>query len=183
MNTAVLVQCPVIVAAMIGASLAQASTLTRDDYNAEKARIAHEYTVEDSRCGVLAGHAKDECASDARFNEKVALANLEYRFTGSKSDERRYVAAKEQADTAVAREKCEAVKAGDKVACMKQAGAGPINAPAQATKGKLAGDTRSDASKSAQGPDYALALKRCDSFDGETKSACIISVKAKFGKS
>ncbi len=182
-NKSVLVKCPVIVAAMIGSSLAQASTLTRDDYNAEKTRIESEYRAGDLRCGVLAGHAKDQCVQEATFNEKVALANLEYRYTGAKSDERKYVTVKAEADYAVAKEKCEVRTGSDKAMCMKEARSAQAKSLPDVKTGKEAGNSGGNAAKKAQGPDYEVALKRCDTFDGETKTACIISVKAKFGRS
>jgi hypothetical protein len=183
MNKSVLVKCPVIVAAIIGTSLAQASTLTRDDYNAEKTRIEGEYRAGDARCGVLAGHARDECVQEAKFNEKVALANLEYRYTGAKSDERRYVTAKSEADAAVAKEKCEVRTGRDKDACMQAARSAQAQSLPDVKTGNAVGNAVGKTAKKAQGPDYEVDVKRCDTFDGETKTACIISVKAKFGKS
>jgi hypothetical protein len=183
MSTYVFVKYPVIVAAVAGFSIAQASTLTRADYNAEKARIEDEYKAGDSRCGVLAGNAKDNCVQEAKFSEKVALANLEYRFTGDKSDERKYVAVKGEADYAVAKEKCSVTTGKDKDLCMQKASLARANSLPDAKTSQEVGKSHMVTAKRAQGPDYEVAVKRCDQFDGDTKSACIISVKAKFGKS
>jgi hypothetical protein len=182
-NRSVLSQYLVIVAAMAGASLTQASTLTREDYDAEKTRIEDAYRAGDARCGVLAGHARDACVQDAKFNEKVALANLEYRFTGTKSDERTYMTVKAEADAAVAKEKCEVRTGSDKAACLKEASSARAKSLPDVKRVKESPNTGNSAGKHAQGPDYEVALKRCDGFDGENKTACIVSVKAKFGKS
>jgi hypothetical protein len=183
MNRYVFVKCTVIVAAIFGCSLARASTLPRADYDAEKIRIGNEYRARASRCGVIVANAMDDCAREAKFSEKVALADLEYRFTGTEKDRSMYMTVKAEADYNVAKEKCDVSTGKDKGVCMQQAKLARTNSLPYVKKEREAVDTHHGVAKNGQGPDFNVALKRCDIFDGDTKSACIISAKAKFGKS
>ena len=183
MNASAYVKHTVTLTAIIGFSLAQGSTLPRADYNAEKVRIGNEYKAADTRCGVLAGHARDECVQEAKFSEKVALADLEYRFTGAMSDERKYETVKAEADYAVAMEKCGVQTGKDKDVCIQEAKSTRTKSLPYVKMSGDAGKSGMERAKATQSRDYEVAMKRCDIFQGETKSGCIISVKAKFGKS
>jgi hypothetical protein len=174
---------PLVVAAILGFSLAHAGTLSRADYDAEKTRISADYKTEDARCDALAGNGKDVCVQQAKANQKVARADLEYRFSGTKSDERKSMTAKAEADYAVAKEKCGAKAGNEKDACVQEAKAVQTKALADVKLGKEVGDARTDAANDGRDADYKVAIQRCDSFAGSTKTDCINAAKVKFDKS
>jgi len=183
MNKTLLVKSPLIVAALLGLSLAQASTVSRADYDAEKTRIGAEYKADDARCDALAGNGKDVCVQQAKATEKVARADLEYRYTGTKSDARKAMVARAEAIYAVANEKCGALAGNGKDVCAQEAKAAETKALADVKMGKEIGDARTDAANDNRDADYKVAIERCDSYAGETKASCITAAKIKFDKS
>jgi len=183
MHKSVHMICPLFAAAIVALSLAQASTITRADYDAEKDRIGVEYKSDGARCDTLAGIVKDVCVQEAKATQKVALADLEYRFTGTKSDGRNAMTARAEGNYAVAREKCDAKAGNDKDVCVQEAKAVQTKAIAEVTLGKAIGDARTDAANDGRDADYKVAIERCDSYAGETKTSCIHAAKVKFDKS
>jgi hypothetical protein len=183
MNKTLLIKSPLIAAAMLGLALAQATTVSRTDYNADKTRISAEYKADDARCDALTGNGKDVCVQQAKANEKVARADLEYRFTGTKSDARKATTARAEAQYAVAKEKCGARTGDEKNVCVQEAKAAQTKALAEMKMGKEVGDARTDAANDSRDADYKVAVERCDYYSGDTKSSCLTAAKAKFDKS
>ena len=54
-----------------------AQSMSKDDYKAEKDKIAAEYKSGKAGCSSLAGNAKDICVAEAKGKESVAIAELE----------------------------------------------------------------------------------------------------------
>ncbi len=61
-----------VVAALLVLPVAQAATMTKAEYKADKTRISADYKVDKAACASLAGNAKDICVEEARAKEKVA---------------------------------------------------------------------------------------------------------------
>ena len=183
MHKTLLIKSSLIVAAMLALTLAQAGTVSRVDYKADKARISAEYKADDARCATLAGNGKDVCVQEAKANAKVARADLEYRFTGAKSDARKAKTAKAEAEYAVAKEKCGAKTGNEKGVCVQEAKAAQTKALADVKLGKEVGDARTDAVNGNRDADYKVAVERCDSYAGETKTSCVAAAKVRFDKS
>lgn len=183
MNKTLMIKSPLILVAVLGFSLVHAGNISRADYNAEKTRIGDEYKAEDTRCDALAGNGKDVCVQEAKAHEKVARADLEYRYTGKKSDRRNAMTARAESDYAVAKEKCNSMAGNDKDVCVQEAQAAQTKALADVKLGKEVSDARTDAANDSREADYKVAIDRCDSYAGATKADCVNAAKAKFGKS
>ncbi|MEN9420361.1 MAG: hypothetical protein RI988_3982 [Pseudomonadota bacterium] len=65
---------------------AYADTMSKGDYAAGKTRIGAAYKADVSACASRAGNAKDICLQEAKGKERVALAELEYGYTGKQAD-------------------------------------------------------------------------------------------------
>jgi len=183
MNHTLLVKTPCILVALLGLSLAQATTISRGDYEAEKTRIAGDYKIDDTRCAALSGNGKDVCVQQAKASEKVSRADLEYRYTGTREDARKAMVARAEANYAVADEKCNALAGNGKDVCAQEAKAAESKALADVKMGKEISEARTDAAKEGRDADYKVAIERCDSYAGDTKASCITAAKARFDKS
>ncbi|MDP3651908.1 MAG: hypothetical protein Q8R67_09520 [Rhodoferax sp.] len=125
-----------IVAALLALPVAQAATMTRDDYKAGKDRISADYKADKAACAPLAGNAKDVCVEEAKAKEKVARAELEYSYTGKPADQTKVMEVKAKTAYAVAKEKCDDLKDKDKDVCIKDAKAAEAKALADIKMGK-----------------------------------------------
>ena len=56
-----------------------ASTMTKDEYSAQKSRVEADYKSARKACDASSGNAKDICVEDAKGREKVAMAELDYK--------------------------------------------------------------------------------------------------------
>ena len=86
MNTSRNFKASLIVAALLSFSVAQAATLTKAEYKAEKTRISAEYKLDEKACDAFNDNAEDICEEEAKAKEKVALAEREYRYTGKAAE-------------------------------------------------------------------------------------------------
>ena len=172
-----------VAAAFIWCPFAFAGAISHDEYSSEKTRIKDEHKSAESSCDSLAGNGKDVCREEAKANEKVAFANLEYRYSGSKSDGRKALTVKAETDYAVAKEKCGAMTGNEKDVCVQEAKAEKTKALADIKLGKVVSAARNDAASDSRDADYKVAIDICDSYSGDAKSNCIAAAKAKFGKS
>ncbi len=111
---------------------AMAQGMSTNEYKADKKGIAAEYKSAKSNCDSFSGNVKDRCKAEARGNEKIAKAELEFRY--KPTDKTRYDArvAKAQADYAMAKEQCDDKAGNVKDVCLKQAKAAEISAKADA---------------------------------------------------
>ncbi|MBW4049159.1 MAG: hypothetical protein HIU89_14895 [Proteobacteria bacterium] len=171
-----------VAATMLLLSAAQAATITKADYQASKTRISADYKADKTACAPLAANAKDICIEEAKANEKVARAELEYSFTGKSRDRNMVLVAKAESTYAVAKEKCDDKAGNDKDVCVKEAKAVEVKALTDAKLGKEIGDARKDATDEKRDADYKVAIEKCGALAGDAKAACVTSAKAKFGK-
>ncbi|OGB28816.1 MAG: hypothetical protein A3F78_07310 [Burkholderiales bacterium RIFCSPLOWO2_12_FULL_61_40] len=125
-----------IVAALLALPVAQAATMSKDDYKAGKDRIGADYKADKEACAPLADNAKDVCVEEAKAKEKVARAELEYSYTGKPSDQTKVMEVKAKTAYGVAREKCDDLKGTEKEVCVKEAKAARTKALADIKMGK-----------------------------------------------
>jgi hypothetical protein len=182
MNKHLKLKSSLILAGMLALPMAQAASVTKTDYNAAKTRIAAEYKTDKTGCASLAGNAKDVCVEQAKGKQKVALAELEYSYTGKPADQTKVRVAKAEADYAVAKEKCDDLAGNPKDVCVKEAKAVEVKALADARMGKEIGAAQTDAADAKRDADYKVAVEKCDALAGDAKASCLSSAKARFGK-
>ena len=171
------------VAAMLALPLAHAANMDKADYKAGKSRISAEFKAGKAACASLAGNAKDVCIEEAKAKEKVALAELEYAYTGKPKDQTKVLTAKAESTYAVAKEKCDDKAGNDKDVCVKEAKAIEVKALTDAKMGKQIGEVKKDGADDKRDADYKVAAEKCDALAGDAKASCVASAKAKFGKS
>jgi hypothetical protein len=171
------------VAAMLVLPLAQAATMSKADYRADKARISATYKADKAACATFSDNAKDICIEEAKAKEKVARAELEYGYTGKAKDQNKVLVAKAESSYAVAKERCDDKAGNDKDVCVKEAKAVEIKALADARMGKQISEAKTDAAQEKRDADYKVAVEKCDSLAGDAKATCVTAAKARFGKS
>jgi hypothetical protein len=171
-----------VTAALLAVPLAQAANMSKADYSAGKTRIKAEYKAAKAACGTQTGNAKDICIEEGKAKEKVALAELEYGYTGKEADRNKVLTAKADSTYAVAKERCDDLSGNPKDVCVKEAKAVQIKALADAKMGKEIGEARKDAAVDKRDADYKVAIEKCDALSGDAKSSCVSSAKTTYGK-
>ena len=181
-----------------------AQNMSKEAYKAAEDRIAAEYTTDKAKCDPLSGNTKDICNAEAKGKEKVAKAELEARYEPTAKNHYKALAAKAEADYAVANEKCDDKLGNDKDVCVKEAKAVETRLKADAEaqmktseankaaseksteaskKAKAEGaEARQDAATDKRDADYAVAKEKCDSLASSAKDTCLNEAKAKFHK-
>jgi len=176
LNAALLATC------LLALPAAYATTMTKADYKASKSRISADYKTDKAACASLTANAKDICMQEAKGKEKVALAELEYGYTGKAADRNKVLVAKAESAYAVAKERCDDKSGNAKDVCVKEAKAVEIKALADAKMGKEIGEAKKDAAADKLDADYKVAIEKCDALAGEPKNTCVAAAKTKFGK-
>jgi hypothetical protein len=171
-----------LAASVVALPAAYAATMTKADYAAGKSRISADYKTDKAACATQAGNAKDICMQEAKAKERVALAELEYGYTGKAADHNKVLVAKAESAYAVAKERCDDQAGNAKDVCVKEAKAVEIKALADAKMGKEIGEAKKDAAADKFDADYKVAIEKCDALAGDAKSSCVAAAKAKFGK-
>jgi len=171
-----------LVAALLSFSVAQAATLTKADYKAEKTRIGADYKVDKKACDAFKDNAKDICVEEAKAKENIARAELEYGYTGKTADQTKVLEAKAKSAYAVAKEKCDDQAGNAKDVCVKEAKAVEVKALADAKLGKQIGEAKKEAAEDKSDANFKVAVEKCDALAGDAKTSCVASAKAKFGK-
>jgi hypothetical protein len=171
-----------LAASVVALPAAYAATMTKADYAAGKSRISADYKTDKAACATQAGNAKDICMQEAKAKERVALAELEYGYTGKAADHNKVLVAKAESAYAVAKERCDDQAGNAKDVCVKEAKAVEIKALADAKMGKEIGEAKKDAAADKLDADYKVAIEKCDALAGDAKSSCVAAAKAKFGK-
>lgn len=107
-----------------------AQTLSKDEYKADKDKIAAEYKSASAACSSSTGNARDICMVEAKGKQKIATAELDARNKPSAKASKAVSTAKADADYALAKEKCDDKAGNDKSACVKEAKAAQAQAKA-----------------------------------------------------
>jgi hypothetical protein len=182
-----------------------AAEMSKDDYNAGKARLSAQYKSARAGCDAYAGNARQVCVADAKGKEDVDRAELEAAYKPGNKARYNVRVAKADAAHSVARQKCDDKAGNVKDVCLKEAKAAEVAAKADAkalltaedanekaaeTSAKAnrqasekGVDARRDAASNKRDADYAVALEKCDSFSGDAKTACVRDARARFGRS
>ena len=182
MNTSLNFKASLIAAALLSFSVAQATTLTKAEYKADKTRISADYKVDKKACDAFKDNAKDVCVQEAKAKESVARAELEYSYTGKAADQTKVLEAKAKSAYAVAKEKCDDQAGNAKDVCVKEAKAVEVKALADAKLSKTIGEAKKEASADKSDANYKVAVEKCDALAGDAKTSCVTAAKAKFGK-
>jgi hypothetical protein len=178
---------------LMSSAAAMGAAMSKDDYKANKDRIAADYKAAKADCGSYAGNAKDVCMADAEGKDKVAKAQLEAAYEPTLKNQYEVSIATAEGRYAVASEKCDALAGNTKDVCVKQAKADEIGAKADAEAwlktaqaGQVAGDkaatARADATADKLDADYSVAKEKCDTYAGDAKANCLADAKSRYGK-
>jgi hypothetical protein len=182
MKTHFNLKASIVLAALFCLPAAQAALTSKDDYKAQKTRIAADYKTEKAACAPMSGNAKDICVEEAKAHEKVALAEAEFAHTGSSSDGNKVTVARAESAYAVAKEKCDDKAGNDKDICVKEAKAAETKILADVKMGKKVDAAMQDDLKTQRDANYKVSIEKCESLAGDAKSNCITNVKATYGK-
>lgn len=172
-----------LIAGVVALPLANAGTMTKTEYRADKSRIEADYKTDMVACGKLAGNTLDICGEEAKARQKVARAGLEHAHTGKTSDGNKLLVAKAESAYAVAKAKCDDKPGNIKDVCITEAKALETKALADARLGMQIGAARKDAATEKRDADFKVAAEKCDAMDGASKDRCVAAAKLKFGKS
>ncbi len=167
-----------IVAFAFAAPMAQAATISKTEYDATTTRVDADYKADEKACAALAGNAKDVCIEQAKAKQKVALAELEYQYSGKPDDQNKVLVAKAESAYDVAKEKCDDKAGNDKDVCVKQAEAAKTKALADAK----VSEAKTDAAQAKRNADYKVALEKCDALSGSAKESCIATAKSNYSQ-
>lgn len=141
MNKLIMTTIAAAVALAFSTGAMAASTMSKDEYTADKNKIAAELKAAKASCGSQKANAKDICIAEANGKEKVAKAELEARYMPSDKNSRAVKTAQASADYGVAKEKCDDKAGADKKACVKDAKAAEAKAKADAKAPAPSADT------------------------------------------
>ena len=182
MKTSFNLKASLVVATLLSLSVAQAATISKDQYKADKTRISADFKADKAACAALSANAKDICVQEAKAKETVARAELEYSYSGKAGDRTKVLEAKAKSAYAVAKEKCDERAGNAKDVCVKEAKAVEVKALADIKLGKKIGEAKKEASDDKRDANYKVAVEKCDALAGNTKTNCVAAAKAKFGK-
>jgi len=167
--------------AFVGGS-ALAAPMTDADYRGAKERIAAEYKAAAAACDKLRDNARDVCREQARGQERIAGAELEYNRSGEQKDATRLANEKADAEFRVAKERCDDRTGNDQDVCITEAKTAHTKALADARMRQRVGEARRDAAEDKREADHKLAREKCDALTGDSKARCLADAKARFGK-
>lgn len=159
------------------------AAMSKAEYKADKTTIASTYKADKSACARLTDNAKDICVEEAKAKEKVALAELEFNYTGKPADQTKLRTTQAKTAYAVAKERCDDKSGNDKDVCVKQAKAVEAAALADAKLVKAVNKAEAKAVDTKVDANYKLALEKCDALSGDAKTNCVAAAKARFDKS
>jgi hypothetical protein len=182
MNKFKTINATLLATCLLALPAAYAATMTKADYAAGKTRISANYKADEAACASQAANAKDICMQEAKGKDKVALAELEYGYTGKATDGNKVLVVKAESAYAVAKERCDDQSGNAKDVCVKEAKAVETKALADAKMGKEIGEARKDAAVDKRDADYKVAIEKCDALAGDAKDGCVAAAKSTFGK-
>jgi hypothetical protein len=157
-----------------------ATPLPKPTYDAAKSELKTSYKTERAACDSMAGNAKDICVTTAKGREEVAMAHLEYQYTGKSSDRAALLKARYEARYEIAEERCDDLGAQQKDVCVAEAKAERDKGKAAAKASKDVDAALEDAQTAAVKADYKVARERCDSLGGDNKDVCLATARARF---
>jgi hypothetical protein len=159
---------------------ASAAAGDRGAYDQAKASAKSTYETDRKACDAMNGNAKDICVAEAKAKRTKTEENAEAGWKGT--PKAREDAAHESAEAKykVAKERCDTKAGNDKDVCVKEAKAAMTKTEADAKAMRKSTDAHMDASKDKKEADYKVATEKCDSLEGDAKSSCVASAKARY---
>jgi hypothetical protein len=177
-----MIHLTLMIAAMFAVTTAHAETMTKASYKAAKERINADAKTDKAACAAMSGNAKDICSEETKAKDKVAMAELEFAYTGKAADRTKIQVVKADTAYAVAKERCDDLAGNPKDVCVKEAKAVQTKAQADAKLGKEVGAARKEATADKLDADYKVAIEKCGALAGDAKTRCVDSAKQSFGK-
>lgn len=162
----------------LGASAA--TTMAKGTYDGAKDDIKATYNVAHDQCLTKSGNEKDVCMEVVKGQEKIALAHLEYHYTGKEKDRLKLHEAIYDARYDVAKEKCDDLSGDAKDVCVREAKTERDKAKASTKLDKKVTQAFTDAEAAMRKADYKLAKEKCDTLSGDKKDICEVSVKSRY---
>lgn len=167
-------------ASLLLAGAAQASNFSKAVYNGAKDDIKSTFRAEHDACKSLSGNARDICVKQAKGHEKVALARLEFDYSGQAADEVKWLKARHEARYDIATERCDDLAGDAKSLCVQEAKTARDKAKADVKLAKKVTQAVEEAESARIKADYKLARERCDTLGGDARDVCVASAKARF---
>jgi len=164
------------------AGMAQAANFSKSVYDGAKDDIKKTYKVDKDACDQLSGNAKDICVKEAKGREDVALAQLEYNYSGNAKDEAKLIEARYEARYDVAKERCDDRSGEAKDVCQREAKTSYEKAKAELKMNKKVAAAVDDAEETRVKADYKLAAEKCNTLSGDAKDVCVNSAKARYAQ-
>lgn len=162
--------------------MAQAANFSKSVYDGAKDDIKKTYKADKDACDKLSGNAKDICQKEAKGREDVALAQLEYNYTGNAKDEVKLVEKRNEARYDVAKERCDDRSGEAKDVCTREAKTVYEKAKADLKMNKKVAEAVDDAEDARIKADYKLASEKCNTLSGDAKDVCVTSAKARYNQ-
>ena len=180
--------------AFAGAGVAQAESMSKDAYSAQKAQAKSQYDADEAGCKSMSGNAKDVCELQAKGKRDVMIADAEAAYKNTPSARYDARVARVESQYKVAKEKCDDLSGNPKDVCVKEAKSAEVKGKADAKVDKVAAvsnndaavktaDARKDATEDKRDADYKVAVEKCDSMAGGAKDECVKAAKMHYGKS
>ena len=166
----------------VACAAAQAANFSKSSYDSARADIKATYKGERDNCGSLAGNAKDICVEQAKGREAVALAQLEYNYTGKVADEQKLYAVRADTRYELAKERCDDLGGDAKDVCLRQARTEHEKAQAEIKLAKKVTAAIDEADQSRMKADYKLAIEKCSQLAGDAKDSCVSAAKSRYGE-
>lgn len=164
-------------------TLALGAAMSASDYSAAKDRASADYKAAKAQCDRMAsGNPKDVCVAEAKATEKKSKADAEAQYKNTDKARRDAKIAFAEADYAVAKAKCDALKGNDKDVCIKEAKAAETRATADAKATQKVAAARQDAAEDKNDANYKVAIEKCDALSGAAKDTCVNNAKMKYRK-
>ncbi len=183
MNYRHAIQIGFVSSALLTMPWAQAANLSNAEFYEMKNQITTQYKTAKAACASMKGNAKDVCVEEATASEKLARAELQYKYSNKPADQTNVALVKADGAYAVAKEKCDDKAGNDKDVCVKEAKAVQTKARVDAQANRQISDARKEGASEKRDADYSVATEKCDALVGTAKSNCIASAKVRFGKS
>jgi len=166
----------------VAGAVAQAANFSKSSYDSAKGDIKATYKAERENCGALSGNAKDICIEQAKGREAVALAQLEYNYSGKAADEQKLYAARAEARFELAKQRCDDLGGDAKDVCLRQARTEHDKARADIKLAQKVTSAIDEADRARMKADYQLAVEKCGQLAGDAKDSCLASAKARYGE-
>jgi hypothetical protein len=167
-------------AVALGCGAAQAANYSKAVLDGAREDVKREYKANKDMCDKMSGNAKDICVQEAKGLENIALAWLDYNYSGTPADQKKLNMAIADARHEVAKERCDDRSGDAKDLCQREAKTAYEKAKADAQLNKKVADAVDDAERARMKADYKLASERCATLTGDSRDICVASAKARY---